>query len=801
MDDSNRSSENRFLRIISITVFTIASAISVRANDPVIEAPHVFQKDHNTVRIRWNSETGAIYQVESSDLLVSEGAQELQWVVRASDCVSKGTNAEWMDVGDTGRIPRVLHPFFQNQRFYRVQKVKQADKPAPIVTIQLSQSSPVTTNFIVYVSTTLTDTNQFLSSVGIFVNGQKYFSTARTNFGVWVNSTEWPNGQHEIYAVATTFEGGDIGDTTPVDDNQVETNETGFAVGVSPSLFPVFSNYISQFFVAVPFFQAGQTQEITASFAEDSYWRVRVVDYQDTEVRRFEGQGTSCYADWDGNDQSGFPLFYGFYDYIIEARPSQYGPLGLSALAPSSEASMMPAPSMRTSGNAPIDPVAEFKRTPNAMRFSRGSNEIVENIKIPSLRPTMSAEKSGSLPAGKVPVVTEQDDRFPSSEEEALMAGLTSYYPSRPPLPPVEIDGKTYTWEEVYGPVQPTEIKISIETQEKFLAKVASVLQGGAENEPQENDPQPPSWPDDIYTTRSPYRIPGNMFFGFAGTVGIGYQGHHPKKPPVVGGPEGGVLASAPPWGKLRTVSLLANNFSTAMAAAGWRTSFMLGDDGLNSSNLAPIIPNISSGTFASQCNFGLLAGHMTASKFSDQDFGSFTPYFPVFASRTPTHLQWIALPQMDFGNGSSASHLRWMALYGCQSLIERDYSDLWTKFLLPMPPNLRLLLGSEDGIYICPMFGTRFADNMNGATTGTPMTVFDAWCDAAAEADKIWDNSGWNKLPLVNIGNRHMTAIYRDTSQGGSWNTLNDSIWNWGSDVSVDWLDIQFIKVQVYSP
>lgn len=42
----------------------------------------------------------------------------------------------WMDVGDTRWIPRVFHPFFQNERFYRVQKNKQATKTPPVVTIQ-----------------------------------------------------------------------------------------------------------------------------------------------------------------------------------------------------------------------------------------------------------------------------------------------------------------------------------------------------------------------------------------------------------------------------------------------------------------------------------------------------------------------------------------------------------------------------------------------------------------------------------------------------------------------------------------
>ena len=756
-----------------------------------IATPRVFSDDHRTVQLRWNSETGAVYQVESADLLDGVGSQGLQWVIRDADCASKGTNSLWLDVGDTRWIPRILHPVFQSQRFYRIQKVKQATKTPPVVTIQFSQTNLVSSNFIVSVSASIVDTNQYLSSVGVFVDGQKIYSVLSTNFAVSINSTEWPNGQHEIYAIATTFEGGDIGETTPVDDNQIQTNDTSLAIGVSASMFPDFSNYISQFFVAIPFFQGGQTQEITAVFAEDSNWRVTVVNYLDSPVRWFEGQGTSCYAAWDGNDQSGSPLPYGYYDYIIEARPSQYGPLSLTGGGSSS--SMMAASSGESSDTTTIAPTASYRRTPAAMQFSRTNTSIRETIAIPSL--------NASKPVTKTALLTKTESLFPSSPKEAMMAGLTSYFIKRPPLPPFRIKTNGVWIALPQKEIPPLEIQIPLSTQEKFLESLETTLGLSLEGDSIQNGPQAANWSDTTYYTRTPDRMPGNLFFGFAGTVGIGYQGHHPSKPPAYGGPSGGVLASTPPWGKLKTASQLANNFSISMGQAGWRTSFLLGDDNLNSTNLAPVIPGVSSGTFASKCNFGLLVGHMTASANTDPDFGSTTPYFPIYASYQPGALQWIALPEMDFGNGGSSSHLRWMALYGCQSLTERDYSDLWSKFLLPMPPNLRLILGSEDGIFIVPMFGDRLSENLNGWTTGTPMTIFNAWCDAATEADKIWDNSGWNKLPGINIGNRHMTAIYRDNSQGGSWRTINDSIWNWGSDISYDLFDISFVKVQVYTP
>ena len=227
----------------------------------------------------------------------------------------------------------------------------------------------------------------------------------------------------------------------------------------------------------------------------------------------------------------------------------------------------------------------------------------------------------------------------------------------------------------------------------------------------------------------------------------------------------------------------------------------MKGDDNLNSLDLNPVMgPGTGTGTFATQCHFGLLLGHMTASAYNDPNFYATVPYYPVYNSGQPGAYQWIAIPNMDLGNGSIFSKLKWMSFYGCQSFKERDYSDLWTKFLLPMPPNLRLILGSEDGVFIMPGFGSRFAADLNGWTVpgGNPMTIWQAWCDAAGVTDTAMSHTGWYRLGYP-IGTRRMTCIYRDDTQGGSWRTISDSIWGWWSDISYDWFDVSFTVQQVY--
>ena len=94
--------------IVGITSLVVFSSIA--QTNYVIQTP-IVAADY-TAKLKWNSETGAVFHVLSADSLAGVGPQGLQWIIREANCVSKGTNAEWMDVGDPFWIPRILHPRF-----------------------------------------------------------------------------------------------------------------------------------------------------------------------------------------------------------------------------------------------------------------------------------------------------------------------------------------------------------------------------------------------------------------------------------------------------------------------------------------------------------------------------------------------------------------------------------------------------------------------------------------------------------------------------------------------------------------
>ena len=721
--------------IICTFVIIVAASIKVEAETNILIKPPVIAAD-KTVKLNWNAQTGAVYQIEAADSLTTPGSQGFQWIIRETDCVSKGTNAEWMDVGTAQWIPRILHPRFQPMRFYRVQKVKQATLASPVVSLQLSQSNLINGDLYATVNVSFADTNQQMSSVGVFVDGQRLYSVPSESFAVFINSCEWPNGPHEIYAIATTV---DSGETLP-GNGEAETNAANFAVGISSSYSVTFSNYISQFFVAVPFFipASGQTQEVVATFPEDTCWRLTVLDYQNTPVRLFTNQSSSLYVAWDGNDGSGNSLPYGYYDYFIEARPSRFGCLD----------SFAANAYMNNSFAGAIDLVSK----PAPIQFSTEPSNNIEDIDTPSLNSRSLVETNSTTPHWPENWTITYDGT------NKLINGVPAI---------------------LYPPIFESGIPISSGRTRNGASESIGNLQAD-------------DWGDGVYTTQTPNRSPGNLFKGYAGTVGIGFQGHHP------GGsgwalPPGGVISpSSPPYGSLVNASTIAIGFSSDMVLYGWRTSFYLGNDNLNYTNLFPEAGTYSGqSTFASRCDFGLLVGHMTATANIDPNYSCTHSYYPFYNSKQPGAYQWGALPGMDFGYYWGGSPLKWMALYGCNSLRYEDMNDMWTKFRLPMPPNIRLLLGSEEGVFIHPSFGGRFALDLNNS-----MTIVDAWCDAAHYADLQTSKSLRFRFTM---GTRHMSYVYRDITQEGSWRTSNDSIWNWGGDISLDWFDVSYTTRQVY--
>jgi hypothetical protein len=89
----------------------------------------------------------------------------------------------------------------------------------------------------------------------------------------------------------------------------------------------------------------------------------------------------------------------------------------------------------------------------------------------------------------------------------------------------------------------------------------------------------------------------------------------------------------------------------------------------------------------------------------------------------------------------------------------------------------------------------------MNGLTTqnNVPMTIAASWYDASGVAVQLTSQSLKWKPQILAGGPRHMTVCYRSNTQGGTWQTLQDTIWSWGNNISYDWFDVSLDEQQVY--
>jgi hypothetical protein len=227
---------------------------------------------------------------------------------------SQGTNTVFLDTGKYWTEPALPHPKDDLQRFYRVVQIGTNTLVPPVVTItNLTVGADLSGEVEIDVHVATTNS---IVSVNFFVDGEELDSVSADDNGnasYVVNTTEWPNGSHIIFAVAETSAG------TATTGEFQSTEKSG--AGTSTNIPVTFDNYISKWYFSLPGFDAslGETQRITAEFISYSSWTLQIVDGSSTTVRNASGTGSTMEFDWDGNDDNGSPTADGTYDFILTA--------------------------------------------------------------------------------------------------------------------------------------------------------------------------------------------------------------------------------------------------------------------------------------------------------------------------------------------------------------------------------------------------------------------------------------------------------------------------------------------------
>lgn len=294
----------RLARSLLTTMLLTWLSVSISTTKADVEVEAVQVTPDSSVQVRWKGQTGLVYRVEYTPQLSSSTI----WKPITEELPSQGTNSLWLDAGEFWR--GVDHPRGQTNRFYRIVATDSNAISPPTVTITSPTNASVLSGNI-QVSVIATSSFPVVYH-RLFVDGQEMDpSEDGTNY--FINTTEWPNGSHVLFATAKAQSGLETTVNPDVDR----------AWAVSPHVTVTFSNFISQWQFSQPFFEPelNQTQRITAVLEAQADWTLEILDAASNVVRSATGSGTSVQFDWDGTGTGNQALPNGAYGFALSAAP------------------------------------------------------------------------------------------------------------------------------------------------------------------------------------------------------------------------------------------------------------------------------------------------------------------------------------------------------------------------------------------------------------------------------------------------------------------------------------------------
>jgi hypothetical protein len=287
--------------------------------------------------------------------------------------------------------------------------------------------------------------------------------------------------------------------------------------------------------------------------------------------------------------------------------------------------------------------------------------------------------------------------------------------------------------------------------------------------------------------SRAPKRPPINPVKGRAGVYGLAYDTYSADgingfqtAPPLNGVLSQRVLLegkttvalSTFTYPPLRTYKQEANGFISAMKKGNWSQGFAKVDDQFAIADLK------GAGTMYNTVKLGLLMGHGTYG--TAQDFtagGCEQMYFPITAGHSA---QYLRLSEMNLGN-SVTNGLSWMAIAACNSLRQSQWVNMQNSGVHPYNSGLHLLLGTDSVVYTDDHIMQKWAQYMTkGKGTNAPMTIGDAWINAAKDA---YAATKFNYVITMKFAVAGDSACLNDkmsstSTPGGSWSYTSTQVY-----------------------
>ena len=287
-------------------------------------------------------------------------------------------------------------------------------------------------------------------------------------------------------------------------------------------------------------------------------------------------------------------------------------------------------------------------------------------------------------------------------------------------------------------------------------------------------------------SSAAPQRPPTDPIVGIAGYFGVAndtFTGNGPGGigiPPLDNGLnihmyisfEGKSASGSRGYPPIAVSTPQANGFVEAMQQFGWRCGFRKTDNQFSINDLR------GNGTMFNSVKIGVLLTHCTYG--TSIDYAASQCKQMYFAITSGNSAQYLRMSEMNLG-GSGTNGLKWMALFGCNSLQHTDWSSMQSSGVYPYNSNLHLLLGSDSIVYSSSVILKYWGQYMDFGRSGfSPMTIHDAWYQAAQDAYR-GHNYG-NTMKFAIAGDSACMGDYVQTgansNPGGSWSYNSQQVW-----------------------
>ncbi len=229
--------KSKITSLVAVTL--LALAVRTFAQVTNLQIVEVKLTEERAPLIKWQSESNQVYRVEFTSEVTNANTQ---WQPLYEEYPSHGTNTFIADAGNYDLAPAIPHPRLLPMRFYRIALVGTNTSPSnPLVAVTFPTNGASLSGDVTMAVTS--SSSESITEVKLYIDGEEQWrSDDGTTF--LINTCEWPNGPHTIFATAKSQSGIE---------GIPHNNPITYGRSVSSYINVTFDNLITKVDLAEPF--------------------------------------------------------------------------------------------------------------------------------------------------------------------------------------------------------------------------------------------------------------------------------------------------------------------------------------------------------------------------------------------------------------------------------------------------------------------------------------------------------------------------------------------------------------------